>query len=305
MVTTTYLLFVALLGLGAWRWTARTRRGRGPVGGVRRMPGGGLRAMIVGVAGDDDLVERMAGSLVDHTTVFGSSHAIPGHLDAALPAGVLEAATAARPQLTREVVDRYCTLMEERSRRLGRPEFVLPPDYRLHLALTAGSEESLTASFGPRPGGRPGASGPVTVPAPGPVPRTVDDDPTRRRGADELTVRRATRRGSAGRTVTLSVGGTAFGERPLDDLSPVVSVGRGGETALRCPDDLDDVSRTHAELTWIDGRCYVEDMHSANGTWLSPSGGDPVTLVPGAPTPWEPGDVLWLDEDRRARVTLR
>ncbi|MDL5158082.1 FHA domain-containing protein [Actinomycetospora termitidis] len=302
MVTLTYLLVVLGVGVALW-WFGRSRAGR---------LGGRLRAFVLGVPGpDDDLVERMADCLVANTTVFGSSYAIPGHLGAELPGGVYEAATAARPQLTAEVLARYCETMVERSRRLGRGEFVLPESYTLRLALACGPDEVLVASFEPIVDVRGPARRPVPVPTGMPdlgdrtlrrVPPPSDDGPTRP-GHDDLGG--ATRRRGIGTLVELTVDGRSRGTSALGAGSPLVVVGRGDDAGLRCPDDLDEVSRRHAELTWVRGTCQVEDLHSANGTWVERAGGETELLAPGTPTALAVGDVVWLDEQRLAQVSLR
>lgn len=311
MVTTTYLVLVLVLGALVWWWLTRSARST-RTSTTRRS----LRATLTGATADDDLVERMAEELAGRTIGFGSSHAVPGHLGAELPVGVFEAATAARGQLTEEVLTRYCALMEERCRRLGRTPFALPERYGLHLALTCGPEEQLTASFEPIVDVRTTAgrlASPPRLPAVRRPSLVADAPRTRRRGPsghgldgqDEITVRRFGRAELEGRDVVLEVQGTPCARGRLGRDVPSLTVGRDRDAALRCPDGVEDVSRRHVLLLWRDGRCWVQDEHSVNGTWLSRPDGQTVPLVPGEPTPWATGEVLLLDEERTATVTLR
>ncbi|MFO7168525.1 MAG: FHA domain-containing protein [Chloroflexota bacterium] len=67
---------------------------------------------------------------------------------------------------------------------------------------------------------------------------------------------------------------TARGIEPDIDLG-----GDGGHDA--------GVSRRHAMLSWRDGVCYIEDLSSANGTYLNGK-----RLAPQVPTPLADGDEL-------------
>lgn len=286
MVTTTYLVLV--LGIGAVLWLVSRR--------VRPRPGR-LRALLVGVARPGtDLVERMADRLVEQTTVFGTSYAIPGYLGAVLPKGVFEAASAARPQLTAEVLDHYRTTMVERSRRLGRTrEFTLPEHYVLRLVLACGAEETVFASFEPIVDVRGALTSGIPAAA---APTAADPPTTARRDATVLP-------GPAPGVVLLSVDGVPYAQRDIAGRTPVVSVGRGNKAHLRCPDRLSDVSRLHAELTFADGRTWVRDCNSANGTWLLRSNGVCEPLTPGEPFEVDRHDAVWLDEAGQATVTVR
>lgn len=305
MLSMTYLALVAVLGLGLWRLT-RGRRG-GRIRGARTL-GHRMGTMLGGPLDlNGDLVERMASCLVENTTVFGSSYAIPSYLGAELPTGVHAAASAAKAQLTGEVLDHYQGLMVERARRTGRAEFVLPAEYALRLALSCGPEERILASFDPIVDVRAAFSPPTRRPALTVV--GIDDagDRTSTRGPSDAGHEEPTawRRPDAETTVVLlSVDGVPYAQRVLGAQTPVVTVGRGSEAGLRCPDDLHEVSRVHAELTAAHGRLYVEDKYSANGTLVQRSDGESVGLVPGEPTAMAHGDVVWFDEQRQVTVTV-
>jgi hypothetical protein len=127
--------------------------------------------------------------------------------------------------------------------------------------------------------------------------------PTSGDQAQDLTVQRVPMR-DAGVAFALSVDGTEVAQCRLSAGSPgVVVIGRGSHVGLRCPKMLAEVSREHAELTVADGRVWVEDKHSANGTWRRLADGSAQRLVPGERCPLEPGEAIWLDEARRATVT--
>lgn len=119
----------------------------------------------------------------------------------------------------------------------------------------------------------------------------------------DVTVQRVPLR-DAGVGFALSIDGTEVAQCRLSAGSPgVVVIGRGSHVGLRCPAALAEVSREHAELTFADGRVWVEDKHSANGTWLRRADGSAQRLVPGELCPLEADEAIWLDEARRAMVT--
>ncbi len=119
----------------------------------------------------------------------------------------------------------------------------------------------------------------------------------------DLTVQRVPLR-ETGVAFALSIDGVAVAQCRLSaGSSGVVVIGRGSHVGLRCPSALAEVSREHAELTFAEGRVWVEDKHSANGTWLRGPDGSAQRLVPGELRPLAPDDVIWLDEARRATVT--
>jgi len=142
------------------------------------------------------------------------------------------------------------------------------------------------------------------------ITRTADDDvqtsSVRTSGEPDhpdATVLRVPLR-AIGVGFALTVDGAEVAQCRLSAGSPgVVVVGRGSHVGLRCPSALAEVSREHAELTFADGRVWVEDKHSANGTWLRLADGSAQRLVPGELTPLEADDAIWLDEARRALIT--
>lgn len=92
-----------------------------------------------------------------------------------------------------------------------------------------------------------------------------------------------------------AVSGTLFGRS--FPLQSILSIGRADDAGLRIP--LDSISRQHARLTPAGNEVLVEDLGSANGTWIngkritraSASHGDEISfdkerfqlLVPGQP----------------------
>jgi hypothetical protein len=359
-----------------------------------------LREQIVGAGRrrGDDLVERLARCLAGETVALGASYAVPGFIGVVLPRGVYRAASATKPQLVVEIVNRYTELMADQARREGRrQEFLLPAGYTLRLVLACGPSERSVASFEPigdvhaalgipapevpaqRPelSNRPLVSTGAASPAGGRtsgfrafgtqasdtqasgtgtqasgtqasgtqtsgtqidgagvtgttgtgtringtgisgtgvtgtgITRTADDDvqtsSVRTSGEPDhpdATVLRVPLR-AIGVGFALTVDGAEVAQCRLSAGSPgVVVVGRGSHVGLRCPSALAEVSREHAELTFADGRVWVEDKHSANGTWLRLADGSAQRLVPGELTPLEADDAIWLDEARRALIT--
>lgn len=61
------------------------------------------------------------------------------------------------------------------------------------------------------------------------------------------------------------VSGTLFGRSV--PLQAILTVGRGEDAGLRIP--LDSISRQHARLTPAGNEVLVEDLGSANGTWIN------------------------------------
>jgi len=62
-------------------------------------------------------------------------------------------------------------------------------------------------------------------------------------------------------------------------------------------DRLDQVSRVHARLLWRDGRLYVDDADSANGTYVNGA-----EVTPGKPVALAAGQELRLAEDVPCRI---
>ncbi|HEY9415550.1 MAG TPA: FHA domain-containing protein [Pseudonocardia sp.] len=415
----TYVAVVLVVGIV----TALVARRYGWLGGLSGGTSGGMSGGMSGAgAGDwlreqivgagrrrgDDLVERLARCLAGETVALGASYAVPGFIGVVLPRGVYRAASATKPQLVVEIVNRYTELMADQARREGRrQEFLLPAGYTLRLVLACGPSERSVASFEPigdvhaalgipapevpaqRPelSNRPLVSTGAASPAGGRtsgfrafgtqasdtqasgtgtqasgtqtsgtqasgtqasgtqtsgtqidgagvtgttgtgtgingtgisgtgvtgtgITRTADDDvqtsSVRTSGEPDhpdATVLRVPLR-AIGVGFALTVDGAEVAQCRLSAGSPgVVVVGRGSHVGLRCPSALAEVSREHAELTFADGRVWVEDKHSANGTWLRLADGSAQRLVPGELTPLEADDAIWLDEARRALIT--
>jgi hypothetical protein len=240
---------------------------------------------------------------------------------------VYRAASAAKPQLIREILDRYAELMADHARREGRrQEFLMPAGYTLRLVLACGQIERSVASFEPI-GDVHAALGIPTPEVPAQRaemgsrqlvstgatslagiqqtadPQTQDVRTSAPAAQQDVTLQRVPLR-EAGVGFALSVDGAEVAQCRLSAGSPgVVVIGRGSHVGLRCPSMLPEVSREHAELTFADGRVWVEDKHSANGTWLRKPDGEARRLVPGELRPLEADDAIWLDEARRATVT--
>lgn len=80
-------------------------------------------------------------------------------------------------------------------------------------------------------------------------------------------------------TIQLKIGHTAL---QLAENNPRLLIGRDEHSVnLVTPDP--SVSRRHAEVFLQQGRAFIRDMGSSNGTWVNgaPVGADPVELVPG------------------------
>ena len=80
-------------------------------------------------------------------------------------------------------------------------------------------------------------------------------------------------------TIQLKIGHSTA---QLAETSPTLLIGRDEQSVnLVAPDQ--SVSRRHAEVYLQQGRAFIRDMGSSNGTWVNgaPVGRDPVELVPG------------------------
>ena len=62
-------------------------------------------------------------------------------------------------------------------------------------------------------------------------------------------------------------------------------------------DGYDQVSRAHARLCWLDGRLHVDDLHSANGTFV-----DGEEITPGEPVLLNAGQELRLGLDVPCKI---
>ena len=65
---------------------------------------------------------------------------------------------------------------------------------------------------------------------------------------------------------------------------------------LAVDDDSRTISKTHARLEWQDGRLWITDRRSANGTIVDRPGQNPVELAAGQPYRLIAGDVVRLGE---------
>ncbi len=68
-----------------------------------------------------------------------------------------------------------------------------------------------------------------------------------------------------------------------------LTIGRGADNSLTLAYNL--ISRYHAQVTYQDGRYYVTDLNSANGTYVNKN-----RLTPNTPTVWPPGAPLGIGE---------
>lgn len=80
----------------------------------------------------------------------------------------------------------------------------------------------------------------------------------------ELRQQTARGAGAAGRLVVLDSGATGLAAGQVLPLQPVTIVGRAPTCTLVLNDNF--VSATHAALTWHDGRWWLRDTGSTNGT---------------------------------------
>lgn len=76
-----------------------------------------------------------------------------------------------------------------------------------------------------------------------------------------------------------------------------------GAALLAVPDPTMSVSKTHLLLRVHDGRLWVEDLHSTNGTAILHPGGERVAALPGSPVVAPPGAVVEFG-DCRAEVLV-
>ncbi|HLH22374.1 MAG TPA: FHA domain-containing protein [Chloroflexota bacterium] len=106
----------------------------------------------------------------------------------------------------------------------------------------------------------------------------------------ELRQQAARGRSGPGRLVVVEAGATSLPPGQALPLQPVTTLGR----AHGCTLALDDtyVSATHAVLTWHDGRWWLRDAGSTNGTLLNDQ------PVPEDETPVTYGDVIGVGTAR-------
>jgi pSer/pThr/pTyr-binding forkhead associated (FHA) protein len=91
----------------------------------------------------------------------------------------------------------------------------------------------------------------------------------------------------SGHLVVLEAGNSALRSRERLDLDPVTVIGRHPRATIRLDDGF--VSSEHAQISWNDGRWWVTDLNSTNGTMLN---GRSVV----APTGLSYGDVIEIGD---------
>ncbi|HEY7063290.1 MAG TPA: FHA domain-containing protein [Chloroflexota bacterium] len=111
----------------------------------------------------------------------------------------------------------------------------------------------------------------------------------------ELRQQASDRRAGPGRLLVLDAGATRLPVGEALPLQPVTTIGR----AHGCTLALDDtyISATHAVLAWHDGRWWLRDAGSTNGTLLNDQ------PVPPAETPVAYGDVIAIGTARLRLAT--
>jgi hypothetical protein len=98
---------------------------------------------------------------------------------------------------------------------------------------------------------------------------------------------------SLGDVITLDRG-LVMGRNPRADC-PIGSTGERPHV-VKLPSGDGDISRTHLQVTLDGWHVLVTDLHSTNGTLVTPPGRPVQQLRPGEPTPIEPGTVVSLAE---------
>lgn len=90
-----------------------------------------------------------------------------------------------------------------------------------------------------------------------------------------------------GRLIVQESGSSNLRRGSMLELEPVTVIGRHPRATIRLDDTF--VSTEHAQLDWRDGRWWLTDLRSTNGTLLN---GHPVT----APTGLRSGDVIGIGD---------
>ena len=85
-------------------------------------------------------------------------------------------------------------------------------------------------------------------------------------------------------------GATLLGRRPSAETD------ESTDELLAIDDDSRTISKTHARLEWQDGRLWITDRQSANGTIVDRAGQNPVELTAGQSYRLIAGDVVRLGE---------
>ena len=78
--------------------------------------------------------------------------------------------------------------------------------------------------------------------------------------------------------------------------APVAPPDRPGAQVLAVPDPEKSISKTHAMLELELGELRVHDLHSTNGVWVVPAGGEAIEVEPGEPVVIPPGAELELGD---------
>jgi hypothetical protein len=90
-----------------------------------------------------------------------------------------------------------------------------------------------------------------------------------------------------GHLVVVSAGNSGLRRGSLLELEPVTVIGRHPRATVRLDDSF--VSNQHAQVSWNEGRWWLTDLDSTNGTLLN---GRPVT----SPTGLRYGDVIAIGD---------
>ena len=69
-----------------------------------------------------------------------------------------------------------------------------------------------------------------------------------------------------------------------------------GARTLAVPDPEKSISKTHAMLELDLGQLRVHDLHSTNGVWVVPAGGEAIEVEPDEPVSIPPGAELELGD---------
>lgn len=176
----------------------------------------------------------------------------------------------------------------ERTERVRNDEIVFVPAAPGVPVVLPDTEEAATApdDFTPPPATRvrTASSGPEAAPAT--APTRTEEQPT----------------APIPRVWTLIIPGIA---EPVfvDDTAPlflgrapVAPPDRPGARVLAVPDPEKSISKTHAMLVLELGELRVHDLHSTNGVWVVPAGGEAHEVEPDEPVAIPPGAELELGD---------
>ena len=122
-----------------------------------------------------------------------------------------------------------------------------------------------------------GAPGAVAVPAtPGPAAAPAPTAPD----LSDATVH-VSRPTRAWRLVFEGSPPVVVGNALFLGRNPTPTAGHLGSPVLAIGDGAKSVSKTHAMLEVDAGELWVHDLHSTNGVWIVPAGGDAIEVTPG------------------------